>query len=168
MKILIISLPRTGSTSLMEKLSKENNIPYIFEPWDGTERQSYKSTDENLVLKTMIFDKENVEETNIDFYIRLSKEFDQVILLSRRNLNHSIESYAYFKHHKSEKFNSRQQYKWEPTPNLEDVKYELTYWNDVLNQLSDKLKIDITYYEDIYDLNSYEKLRKEIKVDKLI
>jgi hypothetical protein len=162
MKILIISLPRTGSTSLMEKLSLDYKLSTVFEPWNGGGRQNYKSEDDNLVLKTIIFDRD------IEFYVELTKEFDKIILLSRRDLDACSESYAYLIHHKGDEFNSRQQYEWKPTPNLDEKKEEMYFWNGVLIELGKRLEIPITYYEDIYDLNSYEKLRKEIKVDKLI
>jgi hypothetical protein len=162
MKILIISLPRTGSSSLMKKLSLEYNLSTIFEPWDGSGRQNYQSEDDNLVLKTIIFDRD------IEFYVDLTKEFDKVILLSRKDLDACSESYAYLDYFNGDTFNSTQQYVWKPTPNLLEKKEEIYYWNGVLIELSKKLNIDLTYYEDIYDLNSYEKLRKEIKVDKLI
>ena len=77
MKVLIISLPRTGSTSLMYKIAKEKNLVPLFEPFDGSNRVLYYGQD-NIVLKTIVCHHPN--------NIELSKEFDEVILLSRKNL----------------------------------------------------------------------------------
>jgi hypothetical protein len=53
MSILIIALPRTGSTSLMNKLANERNLKPFFEPFDGTNRVIYNNED-NSVVKTII------------------------------------------------------------------------------------------------------------------
>jgi len=41
MRILIISLPRTGSTSLLKNISKSKKLKEVFEPFDGTNRYTY-------------------------------------------------------------------------------------------------------------------------------
>jgi len=54
MRILIISLPRTGSTSLLHKISKEREFRAIFEPFDGSDRFLYDDDMNNVVVKTII------------------------------------------------------------------------------------------------------------------
>ena len=85
-KILIIALPRTGSTSLLDKISNEKNLTPLFEPFDKTGRVLYNGQS-NVVVKTII----NQHPNNFE----LSKEFDEIILLSRKNLKEHIESHSY-------------------------------------------------------------------------
>jgi hypothetical protein len=89
MSILIIALPRTGSTSLLNKLSKERGLKPLFEPFDNTGRFKYNN-EKNVVLKTIICHHPN--------NIELCKEFDEIILLSRKNLLECAESHAYQTH----------------------------------------------------------------------
>ena len=157
MKILIIALPRTGSTSLLKKISKDRNLKSFFEPFDGTDRVIYNNED-NSVLKTIICHHPNNFE--------LSKEFDEIILLSRKNILECAESHAYQTYFsKTKNYNSNNPYYYEQVP--ADI-FELCYndvlkWNNDLKQLSDKLNIPITYYEDIYNINHSDRLRKGSK-----
>ena len=54
MRILIISLPRTGSTSLLKTISKSKKLKEVFEPFDGTNRFTYNDTMDNIVVKTIV------------------------------------------------------------------------------------------------------------------
>ncbi len=105
MRILIISLPRTGSTSLLYKLAKDKNLKPLFEPFDGSNRVKYNGED-NVVVKTIISHHSN--------NIKLSEEFDQVILLSRKNLLECAESHAYQTYFsKVKNYNSNNEYYYE-------------------------------------------------------
>ena len=168
MKILILALPRTGSTSLLYKIGDEKKLTPIFEPFDKSDRDTYKSSDNNIVVKTMIYHKYEEDKPQIETHINLCREFDEIILLTRKDLKQCAESWSYLQHHKGDKFNSVQQYQWELTPNFNDEYNNILKWNEEINEISRILNIKLTYYEDIYDINSYEKYRKEIKVDKLI
>jgi hypothetical protein len=154
MSILIIALPRTGSTSLLYKLAKENGLTSLFEPFDNSGRVKYNG-EKNTIVKTIICHHPNNFE--------LSDEFNKVILLSRKNLLECAESHAYQTYFsKTKNYNSNNQYYYEDVPS--DI-FELCYndiikWNDELNELSHKLNIPITYYEDIYDINHPDRLRK--------
>jgi hypothetical protein len=145
MSILIIALPRTGSTSLLNKLVKENGFNPLFEPFDNSGRVQYNG-EKDVVLKTMVCHHPNNFE--------LSKGFDKVILLSRRNILECVESHAYLTYFsKIRNYNSNLQYFYEEVP----LKlFELCYTDIIkrhndLNELSMKLNIPITYYEDIYN-----------------
>ena len=154
MSILIISLPRTGSTSLLYKLAKENEFKPLFEPFDGTDRVQYNG-EKNVVLKTIICHHPNNFE--------LSNEFDEIILLSRKNILECAESHAYQTYFsKTKNYNSHTQYFYdEVPPNIFELCYnDIIKWNTDLNELSTKLNISITYYEDIYDTNHPNRLRK--------
>ena len=153
MKVLIISLPRTGSTSLMHKIAKEKNLVPLFEPFDGSNRFLYYGQD-NIVLKTIVCHHPN--------NIELSKEFDEVILLSRKNLNDCIESHAYQKQFsKTKGYNSNDYYEFTlpPIEVFNSCTSDILNWNEDLSLLSEKLDIPITYYEDLFDERSVDRLR---------
>jgi hypothetical protein len=168
MKILILALPRTGSTSLLFKIGNEKNLTIIYEPFDGSGRSKYNPNSDNVIVKTMIFHKYEDNKPYIETHLNLCKEFDKIILLTRKNLKVCAESWAYLQYHIGRNFNSVKHYKWELTPNFEDEYKNILKWNEEINEISKILNIKLTYYEDIYDVNSPEKYRKQIEVDKLI
>lgn len=154
MRVLIIALPRTGSTSLLYKIAKENNLKPLFEPFDNSDRSKY-AMEKGIVVKTIICHHPNNS--------KLAKEFDEVILLSRKNLLECAESHAYQVYFsKTKSYNSNFPYLYEKAP--EDV-FKLCYsnilkWNYEINQLSVKLNIPVTYYEDLYNPEDERRLRK--------
>jgi hypothetical protein len=153
MRVLIISLPRTGSTSLLYKIAKERNLVPLFEPFDSSNRVLYKGQND-IVLKTIICHHPN--------NLELSKEFDEIILLSRKNLNDCIESHAYQKYFSRTKgYNSNNHYEFTSPPIevLNSCASDILNWNEDLLQLSEELKIPITYYEDLFDENGVDRLR---------
>ena len=98
MKILIIALPRTGSTSLGETMRKKYNIKkYLFEPFNprsiGIER--YNSNENNIVVKTLVFQSldEIKQEDRIEWLINLTKEFDGMSKHSKEVIN-ALEYYG--------------------------------------------------------------------------
>jgi hypothetical protein len=161
MKILIISLPRTGSTSLLKSISKSKKLKEVFEPFDGTNRFPYDDTMDNVVVKTIVLAQKplNVLDYN-EWILEFSKKFDEVILLSRKNLIECAESHAYAVFNRNKGFTSYAPYMWEETPNFDKCYSDIIKWDTTLKILSTQLNIPITYYEDIYDLNSNNRLRK--------
>jgi hypothetical protein len=99
------------------------------------------------------------EENRINWLIELTKNFDEVVLLSRKNLTDCAESWSYLMH-KEKSFKSNQPYLWEKTPNYDKEYGNIIKWNEELTFISNELKIPITYYEDIYNSNENGKLRK--------
>jgi hypothetical protein len=162
MKILIIALPRTGSTSLLEKYEKKFNLTSLFEPYDGSGRWIYNSELNDVVMKTMIYHTPYGYSDVIDGYVELSKEFDEVILLTRKNLNECAESWAYLKHFNHKNFNSVKEYVWKNVPDLEKHTNDIIRWNQELIIIGEILNIGLTYYEDIFDIKSNERYRKFI------
>ena len=170
MKVLIISLPITGSTSLMKRIAEKDNLRTVFEPFGETNpykpNLNYDILD-NIVVKTMIFDVINQSDNNILFYKEFSKKFDKVILLSRRNLKECAESLAYMEKYVGNGYALDRPYIWNETGLNVGGKYKfLQKQNQDLETLSSDLNIPITYYEDIFDMNSNERYRKNIKIDK--
>ena len=170
MKVLIISLPRTGSTSLMKKFVQSNKLRPVWEPFatiNSNRLNLNYDTSNNIVVKTMIFDVDNNETDPILFYTEFSKKFDEIILLSRRNLKECAESLAYMEKHVGSGYSFDMQYVWDASGLDVSGKYDfLKKQNTDLEKLSDILNIPITYYEDIFDTTSTEKYRKNIKVNK--
>ena len=91
--------------------------------------------------------------------IEFVKEFDEVILLSRKNTKEASESYS----NALWTGNWYDTYEYTSLPNIGDALNHLTESNKYLNSLSEKTSIPITYYEDIYDTNSSNRLRSERK-----
>lgn len=170
MKVLIISLPRTGSTSLMKRIAENDNLKPIFEPFGETNPNKLNinyDTFDNIVVKTMIFDVINQSDDNIQFYTEFSKKFDKVILLSRKNLKECAESLAYMERWVGNGYTSHNEYIWNESGLNIDEKYEFVKSQNIdLKKLSDILNIPITYYEDMFDINSNQRYRKNIKIDK--
>jgi hypothetical protein len=163
MSILIIALPRTGSSELGRRLSTYNKFNYEFEPFNPSVGLPPLTDFKKIVLKTIIFHLPYYvnEENRINWLIELTKNFDEVVLLSRKNLTDCAESWSYLMHKKKEKsFKSNQPYLWEKTPNYDKEYGNIIKWNEELTIISNKLNIPITYYEDIYNSDEKGKLRK--------
>jgi len=163
MKILIIALARTGSSNLLFKLASENNLKPIFEPFrgdieneyfDGTTRWIYNENEDNIVVKTIVHHhKDNIS---------LAKKFDKVILLSRKNIKECAESSIYFFKNKENGYKSWWPYYYDNIreEELNSVIEIVKEHHHQLEVISRELNIPITYYEDIYDINSSDRLRK--------
>ena len=171
MRVLIISLPRTGSNSLMKKYSNDYNLEMFGEPYNKINKYIWTENDyskDNVVVKTIISQTPN-DENNVDFWFNKSKNYDKVILLSRKDLNACAESCAFLSYNLKNGFKFNEKYEWYLTPNMRET---ITYINKCqkdLEDLSNLLNIEIIYYEDIYDLKSNERLRvKNYKPEKLI
>jgi hypothetical protein len=160
MKILIISLPRSGSTSLMFKIAEEKKLKPISEPFDNRHKEPVKPYDDGFVIKTIVRQYPKTVTDPIEWYVKLSKEFDETILLSRRDLKSCTESLAYLNYFKMEGFQSNQDYFWKETPNYKMSEFYVNDCNDKINQLSEILNMPVIYYEDIFDVNSENRLRK--------
>ena len=163
MRILILSLPRCGSTSLLYDIAKKENLNPIFEPFDMSNRVLYSDELDDIVVKTIIF------QHNDNF--ELCKKFNKVILLSRKNVKEHIESYSYCWYESGKnKYKSHDHYNYTKPPDwvIDITEKKLAEWKNELDDISKKLNIPITYYEDIYDTNSINRLRIQSTKDKLI
>jgi hypothetical protein len=167
MSILIIALPRTGSSELGRRLSTYNKFEYEFEPFNPISNLPPLTNFKNKVVKTIIFQLPYyIGEDRIDWLIKLTKKFDETILLSRKNLTECAESWSYLNYKKKQKgFGSNQPYLWEKTPNYEMALENIIKWDEELKFMSNELNIPITYYEDLYDINDNNRLRKGNRED---
>lgn len=153
----------------MERLSIDNNLESFMEPFSMDKiHPSYDYWDDktDVVVKTLIGQP---QLTNlVKFYSEFSKKFDNIILLSRRDLVAVSESFSYLTWNLQNGVSLSDEYYWEETPNLNETYKLIIKLNDDLIQLSNNLKIPIVYYEDIYDINSKDRLRQNKRVRTLI
>jgi len=158
MKVLIISLPRTGSTSLLEKISKDENIKNVIsEPFGFYGNPSLIDFSKPMVVKTII----NQAEKGIEFYKEWSKKFDKVVLLSRKNLKECAESCSYLMYNLQFGFKHDQEYVYTQPPNYKEIESEI-YKSDLdIHTLGNLLNIKVQYYEDLFDVNGPNRQRKE-------
>jgi hypothetical protein len=155
MKILIIALGRTGSTSLLFKLAEEYKLNVIMEP---LERNLFREDEDNIIIKTLIWQIPKGENEDTWFKTLIPK-FDKVILLTRKDLKSLTESLSFYRHRKNSGFFSNIPYLWEKTPNYDEIESMVINYNKILFELGNEMNIDISYYEDIFDPNSNERLR---------
>jgi hypothetical protein len=160
MRLLVISLPRTGSTSFSKELAEKNNLSFVFEPFSPNAEllNTFKNFDidytkDNVVVKTLVND-----EYDINWFIKFSKEFDKIYLLSRRNLKQCIDSWAYLNHNRG-KIDFETEYYWEITPNYQECEQQIVRWEEKLQLIATELNQKVLYYEDIFGYNN-NKLRK--------
>ena len=159
MRILIISPPRCGSTSLSLNLAKILNYKVHQEPFNyrwWPDKYSYPiEIENNSIVRTITYQvpKEFGKPNDfIKFIIEFKNQFDKIILLSRRNKQKHLESYANLIVKNTLKQSVYQ--KWnmnEIKDKLKDFKYEQIQPHvDSIHKLSQLINIPITYYEDLY------------------
>ena len=155
--ILIISTPRTGSTSLLYSFRDKFNIfdeplnPLKIDKSTTSAFFNLIQTETNIVVKTMIdhipYDysskgKSVTLDIIIDFYLDIITEFDVVVLLDRTDVNAQIES----NNRLSLDYHQRNNFKFDIEKSL---KY-LFYQKYLIRELSDKLNMNLTSYEELY------------------
>lgn len=160
MRILVIALPRTGSTSFSKKLALDNGLSFVFEPFAPNAEllNIFKNFDtdytkDDVVVKTLVNN-----EYSTEWLIQLSKTFDKTYLLSRKDLKQCVDSWAYLNYNRGE-IDFETEYYWEKTPNYDDCEKQIYDWNLKLIKLSENLQLPIIYYEDIFDITK-NRLRK--------
>jgi hypothetical protein len=153
---LIIGIPRSGTTTLMKSISSAYNIPYIYEPF----RFGNKITDnKNVVIKTQLhqinnlFHSGNVINEHLEkcvpFYVEFSKQFDNIILINRKDTKSQSESLS--AHHNG--IGEKQKYIYHEQLYSEESKLlynNIKLLNKFLIKLSEIIKIPIDTYEDVY------------------
>ena len=146
--ILILSLPRTGSSNLQRSLCSAYNFKLYFES-DKVQPELYtkgKQIRPNSVHKLIIFPSKG-----IDYYLDLIERFDFTILLSRRDLKQTAESFYILKNINNGKVNAQ----WndmvidrEGIRNLEEYKrlskIIKSKWK-LLQEISEKTNIPIRF-----------------------
>jgi hypothetical protein len=158
MKILILALPRTGSTSLLKKISEEQKLYSISEPFNNVNGNLEKYKDSDWKNTNDICVKTHINHKDVTFYLEFIKFFDEVILLSRKDLNACAESLSYANYFQ----NFTEKYEWINTPNLNQNIKLVKKFDEELKKLSKLTNIKISYYEDLFNTESEDKLRKHV------
>jgi len=176
MKILIISIPRSGSTSLFNALvhsSEEIKFDPYLEPWNpNIDKYIGKDLDfnGNCIVKTIVHQKP-LGISWQDFYTKLIEKFDKVVLLSRINKVEVLESLSYAE----EATKRRLMFDWHVKYNYKDIKdlplekYAgiVDFFYRRLNEIKKLFNLNIYFYEDLYT-NSHEgrdNLLKELNIE---
>ena len=165
MRILIISSPRAGSTSLIRALGKVCNIKTYEEPfnkhWGSHYKNKYKF-DPDCAVKVMSYEKaKNSDKTSVQFLSEFSKSFKHTVILDRLNYKEQLESYAFAR---QRRYDSGWQtpYVYDNSVDLGREDYFLTLQKENLKLISENINSDIVYYENLYSDNA-ETLKKELK-----
>ena len=184
MKILIISPPRCGSTSLLRNISKLSDYDMILEPYMSNDPLSSRTKEkipypfdvpDNFIVKMITnqlpkkFVYTETSNTFFNFITSIYKDYDMVILLSRRNEKEHFESYVNLRIRNKNKDNPFQPWFFEDIENkLSTVLLnEITLYRTIINMISTKLSIPMIYYEDLYgdDRNKSLEIIKSWKLD---
>ena len=184
MKILIISPPRCGSTSLLRNISKLSDYDMILEPYMSNDPLSSRTKEkipypfdvpDNFIVKMITnqlpkkFVYTETSNTFFNFITSIYKDYDMVILLSRRNEKEHFESYVNLRIRNKNKDNPFQPWFFEDIENkLSTVDInDIIFYKNQMNMISTKLSIPMIYYEDLYgdDRNKSLEIIKSWKLD---
>jgi hypothetical protein len=161
MKILIISGPRCGSTSLMDNICLLTNSERIAEPYTNPKelitREPYPyplELSKKCVAKMITYQiPEEYGEPNqfLNFIKLIYKDYDKIILLNRKNLQEHFESFINLVVRLNKKNVHAPWY-------IDDIEKhkrnfhieELVPHREMIDKISIELSIPIIYYEDLY------------------
>lgn len=172
MRILVVCVPRSGTTSFLNSLSISTKIPLICLPDDYQYPINYSLIENSNKLNDLIL--RIVPSQNVGTSIEeFSKLFDLTILLGRKNEKEHIESCINLYYRKNilgktisnGTDNHDIQYDYDDIPDKYKQQFidtglvhDLKYNRDALDLLSVNMNKDILYYEDLY----FSKNRKDI------
>ena len=150
-RTIIVAMHRTGSTSLLKGFRGIFRTRYLGEPWNLRVHDEHKYKDPKTVighdlLKTLIMQLPPGETDIIKFYSDFVKHYDNVIILSRKNRKAIAESWGLAERTNNWNFS----YYLEENHNLDIDLTPVDYYCNKLEELSEKLQIPITWYEDLY------------------
>lgn len=158
MKILIVGIPRSGTTSVYNSIkSQYSELPSFYEPWFWRKNEEIDiDSYEDLLIKTLIYQKPNTILKRgyqlidcLDFYREIVPKFDKVILLSRRNLNEAAVSYDYAFKSK----NWQTEYSTDSLPKQWTIHmYEVI--SNRIEVLGNEFNLKVWYYEDLFNANN--------------
>ena len=175
MKILFVTLGRTGSTNLCRGLSKTLSLDFLDEPFNKNNSKLFDYYYSKIKNSESIIVKHIITQTTKDlkyteFLKKLIKEFDYVISLGRKNIKEHYESLCNLRYRNETNKNVHEQYQFESIPEQFKTYYnsiltteKLKEYQDEIEIISDKNKLTKLYYEDVYS-HDIEKNYKNIKL----
>ena len=161
MKILIISPPRAGSTSLLNNICLLTNSERIAEPYTNPKelitREPYPyplELSKKCVVKMITFQvPEQYGEPNqfLSFIKSIHKDYDKIILLNRKNLQEHFESFINLRVRLNKKSVHAPWYIDDIEKHKKNFHIEnFVPYRNIIDEISNELKIPIVYYEDLY------------------
>lgn len=164
MKILVVCVPRSGTTSFLNSLKSVTRFPLIALPDSYTYTKNSSLIGNALKLENLIMRVVPSQHVGMPL-VEFSKLFDVTILMSRRNDKEHMESYINAHYRKfvlnkvisNSSFNNDTEYDFSTIPS-EYIKQfnESSVWEQVIRNkeevllLSRLLEKSIMYYEDLY------------------
>ena len=162
--ILILAVPRSGSSNLLSAIASAYNFEQVFEPkpWD-LHKNKWKIKD-NQVAKVISYPFKKYP----NFYKQIINSYDKTILLSRYGVKEQIESLAVLKHNTIDSRNvsrkwSEDELKKVSSNEMRDVENLVMDNRKTLEEISKEFNLPINYYEDVYSQKSL--IEKDIKLD---
>ena len=160
MKTIMISLPRSGSSSIVryvEKITNTNEKIIYGEPFNVNLLKNNSLSYFDIIKNNNVFVKTIVNQKPIEFegisimeyHQKIKNDFDNVVLLDRLNIKEQSESYCAARMtgqwHGKYYYNEKMFMDWEPLSmnHIIDSK-------KIITNLSDFFNSKIYYYEDIY------------------
>lgn len=143
MSILILSTVRSGSSRLLQAISKAYNQEGIFEPTTPDYKQDFdpKKDIVKIVVQTLPTSK----------HIELIEEFSKTIILDRKDIVAQSESYLNLWN----KFPGRHDMKYTNAnfteEQIEEIVKKFLSWKQKLSDISEQVNIPITYLEDLLE-----------------
>ena len=164
MKIALISLPRTGSTSISRYYKSINkDVVVIDEPFNllvnnPTILYDNLLKNDSLFIKTMYGDNplefENMSAK--EFVLKLINDFDLVVFLTRKNIKEHTESYVQAL--QTSKWASNYVYNSKFNELYNEVESKLNKLNLELIETCNELNKSLYLYEDLYDSHKKENI----------
>ena len=164
MKIALISLPRTGSTSISRYYKSVNkDVVVIDEPFNlvvnnPTILYNNLLKNDNLFIKTMYGDNplefENMSAK--EFVLKLINDFDLVIFLTRKNVKEHTESYVQAL--QTSKWASSYVYDSKFNASYNTIENNLNKLNLELIEICNQLNKPLYFYEDLYNISNKENI----------
>lgn len=164
MKILVVCVPRSGTTSFLNSLRSVTKFPLITLPDSYTYSKNSSLVVNALNLENLILRAVPSQDVGMPL-VEFSKLFDLTILMSRKNDKEHMESYINAHYRKfvlnkvisNSSFNNDIVYDFSTIP-LEYIKQfnESLVWEQVMRNkeeivlLSRLLRKNVMYYEDLY------------------
>ena len=165
-KIIILALARTGSTSLAKAI-KNQGFYTLMEPYANSLGSKYQVPPKEAKLHSKFCTKTVVTQTQgknlkvkekIEFNLKAISGYTKVILLDRKNMIDHAESLAHIGYlHGLGDTDLHSKYEYNIIPNKErkelynDAYDILTVCKDILNTISYRTQNRIIYYEDIFN-----------------
>ena len=162
MKIALISLPRTGSTSISRYYKYTNkDVIVIDEPFNlvvnnPTILYNDLIKNQNLFIKTMYGDNP-LEFKNMsakEFVLKLIDDFDLVLFLTRKNIKEHTESYVQAL--QTSKWASNYVYDSKFDKLYNEVEVKLNKLNLEMIETCNELNKKLYFYEDLYNQSTKE------------